>query len=248
MTHSIVLSHVEMLMAPLLTADEQSEDEEPATTSADDEANKKATTEQQKQLSKKVCRSMGHVTLCKACTPALLRCPFQCNLLSTHMYAFLSRPYQSHLLRRSLHLTHGAAASCSTFSACITQEQKKKELEELNAMLAEMGVAPKESDAETAGTATAGKKKKKRDKAAVKDSSATNGNGVAPAEQPKAEEPSSEQPQQEPIEVLLTTVCFHCFMLPALMFRFSWCCLLFQGYNACIDSNCLLAAATLTRV
>ena len=100
------------------------------------------------------------------------------------------------------------------------QEQKKKELEELNAMLAEMGVAPKESDPETAGTATAGKKKKKRDKAAVKESNATNGNGVAPAEQPKAEEPTSEQPQQEPIEVLLITVCFHCFMLPAPMMWF----------------------------
>lgn len=98
------------------------------------------------------------------------------------------------------------------------QEQKKKELDELNAMLAEMGVAPKESDSETGGTAPAGKKKKKKDKAAVKDSSATivNGNGVAPAEQPKAEEPISEQPQQESIEVLLHTGSLHiCVMLTA---------------------------------
>ena len=87
----------------------------------------------------------------------------------------------------------------------IVQEQKKKELEELNAMLAEMGVAPKESDTGTEGTAPSGKKKKKKEKAAVRESSAAtvNGNGVAPAEQPKAEEPSSEQPQQESIEVLI---------------------------------------------
>lgn len=100
----------------------------------------------------------------------------------------------------------------------LLQEQKKKELDELNAMLAEMGVAPKESDSETAGTAPAGKKKKKKDKAAVKDSSATivNGNGVALAEHPKAEEPVSEQPQQESIEVLLHTACLHiCMTLAA---------------------------------
>lgn len=84
------------------------------------------------------------------------------------------------------------------------QEQKKKELEELNAMLAEMGVAPKEAEADAGGTATSGKKKKKKDKAAVKENAATavNGNGVAPSEQPKAEQPSSEQ-TQESIEVCI---------------------------------------------
>lgn len=96
---------------------------------------------------------------------------------------------------------------------CIMQEQKKKELEELNAMLAEMGVAPKESDAGAEGTAPTGKKKKKKEKAAVRDSNATavNGNGVAPAEQPKAEaeEPSSAQPQQESIEVLNDRCTLH---------------------------------------
>ena len=79
-------------------------------------------------------------------------------------------------------------------------------------MLAEMGVAPKESDSEAAGTVPAGKKKKKKDKTAVKDSSETivNGNGAS-AKEPKADEPSPEQPQQESIEVLLH-VCLHiCF-------------------------------------
>lgn len=91
----------------------------------------------------------------------------------------------------------------------LAQEQKKKELEELNAMLAEMGVAPKESDGENATTAPAGKKKKKKDKAAVKDTNTpvVNGNGVAPEEQPRAEEPASEQPQQESIEVTLKGIC-----------------------------------------
>lgn len=132
------------------------------------------------------------------------------------------------------------------------QEQKKKELEELNAMLAEMGVAPKESDTETAGTATAGKKKKKRDKAAVKDSSATNGNGVAPAEQPKAEEPTSEQSQQEPIEVLFITACLYSFMLAAQCVGFSlvqpdvWHAL--SGNTAVVQvATASLAAATLIR-
>ena len=84
------------------------------------------------------------------------------------------------------------------------QEQKKKELEELNAMLAEMGVAPKEAEADAGGTAPSGKKKKKKDKAAVKENAATavNGNGVAPNEQPKAEQPSSEE-TKESIEVLI---------------------------------------------
>ena len=82
-----------------------------------------------------------------------------------------------------------------------SQEQKKKELEELNAMLAEMGVAPKENDGET-GTAPVGKKKKKKDKAAGKEQLATaaNGNGVV-QEESKHEEPSAEQSQEEPIEV-----------------------------------------------
>lgn len=114
-----------------------------------------------------------------------------------------------------------AMSCCSKVSAHIMQEQKKKELEELNTMLAEMGVAPKESDSETAGTAPAGKKKKRKDKAAVKDSSATivNGNGVAPAEQLKAEEPTSEQPQQESVEVLLNTSCLHnCLLVAACTF------------------------------
>lgn len=104
------------------------------------------------------------------------------------------------------------------------QEQKKKELEELNAMLAEMGVAPKESDAANEGAAAIGKKKKKKEKAAVKDSSATtlNGNGVAPAEQPKAEEPSSEQPQQESIEVLIDTGC--CTSCPSANLSVSYLC------------------------
>jgi len=86
----------------------------------------------------------------------------------------------------------------------LLQEQKKKELEELNAMLAEMGVAPKEAESDAGGTAPSGKKKKKKDKAAVKENAATavNGNGVAPNEQPKAEQPSSEQ-TQESIEVLI---------------------------------------------
>ncbi len=84
----------------------------------------------------------------------------------------------------------------------LLQEQKKKELEELNAMLAEMGVAPKEAEADAGGTAPSGKKKKKKDKAAVKENAATavNGNGVAPNEQPKVEQPSSEE-TQESIEV-----------------------------------------------
>ncbi len=86
----------------------------------------------------------------------------------------------------------------------LLQEQKKKELEELNAMLAEMGVAPKEAESDAGGTAPSGKKKKKKDKAAVKENAATavNGNGVAPNEQPKAEQPSSEE-TQESIEVLI---------------------------------------------
>lgn len=73
-------------------------------------------------------------------------------------------------------------------------------------MLAEMGVAPKEDDAD-GGTAPASKKKKKKDKAAVKENAATavNGNGVAPNEQPKAEQPSSEQ-AQESIEVWQQTM------------------------------------------
>lgn len=103
------------------------------------------------------------------------------------------------------------ALCCSKLSINIMQEQKKKELEELNAMLAEMGVAPKESDAGAEGTAPTGKKKKKKEKAAVRDGNATsvNGNGVAPAEQPKAEDPSSEQPQQESIEVLSDRCTWH---------------------------------------
>ena len=86
----------------------------------------------------------------------------------------------------------------------VLQEQKKKELEELNAMLAEMGVAPKEAESDAGGTVPSGKKKKKKDKAAVKENAATavNGNGVAPNEQPKAEQPSSEE-TQESIEVLI---------------------------------------------
>ena len=88
------------------------------------------------------------------------------------------------------------------------QEQKKKELEELNAMLAEMGVAPKESDGENATTAPSGKKKKRKDKAVVKDTSApvVNGNGIAPEEHPKADD-APEQPQQESIEVVLKGTC-----------------------------------------
>ncbi len=84
------------------------------------------------------------------------------------------------------------------------QEQKKKELDELNAMLAEMGVAPKESDADGTATAPTGKKKKKKDKAAVKENAATAVNGAAPAEQPKPEEPASEQTQEESIQVRTT--------------------------------------------
>ena len=86
----------------------------------------------------------------------------------------------------------------------LLQEQKKKELEELNAMLTEMGVAPKEAESDAGGTAPSGKKKKKKDKAAVKENAATavNGNGVAPNEQPKAEQPSSEE-TQDSIEVLI---------------------------------------------
>ncbi len=63
----------------------------------------------------------------------------------------------------------------------LVQEQKKKELEELNAMLAEMGVAPKEAESDAGGTAPSGKKKKKKDKAAVKENAGTavNGNGSA---------------------------------------------------------------------
>lgn len=91
------------------------------------------------------------------------------------------------------------------------QEQKKKELEELNAMLAELGVAPKETDGQGAEPAATGKKKKKKDKSAVKDSetaatkdgetAAANGNGVAPVQQSQPAEEEQNQPLEPVIEV-----------------------------------------------
>ena len=84
------------------------------------------------------------------------------------------------------------------------QEQKKKELEELNATLAELGLAPKEADADTAEpAATTSKKKKKKDKSAAKDgeTAAANGNGVAPVQQDKPVEEEQNQPPAEVIEV-----------------------------------------------
>ena len=94
----------------------------------------------------------------------------------------------------------------------LLQEQKKKELEELNAMLAELGVAPKEADGQGAETApTAGKKKKKKDKSAAKDGdtaaskdgepATANGNGVAPVPLSKPTEEEQNQPPEPAIEV-----------------------------------------------
>lgn len=91
------------------------------------------------------------------------------------------------------------------------QERKKKELDELNATLAELGLVPKDSEASgvegAAGAeaaAATGKKKKKKDKSAAKDAetAAVNGNGVAPVQQSTpVEEPQNGQEDAPVIEV-----------------------------------------------